>query len=138
MSDDRMVQVGVSENRQRENPSAVEDAEAMDLQKRKLRYTHERLAEIWGYKTPSTIANKLRLLKLPADVRELNVERDEHGTSLLPERTARALVRMYDLDAELMPYADAARFDLHQLAGAEVRGPLVAVAVLGLIPALGL
>ena len=117
LTDEQMFARGVAENRQREGISAVEEAEAMHAAERTFGWTHEAIGERFGY-SRSAVSNKLRLLKLPADVRELNV------TGRLPERTARALVRMYDLGDELRPFADAARFDLHQLAGVEVAGML--------------
>ena len=117
LTDEQMFARGVTENRQREDVSAVEEAEAMHRATAAFGWTHDQVGRRFGY-TRATVSNKLRLLKLPADVRQLNVE------GLLPERTARALVRMYDLGDELAPFADAARFELHQWAGAEVRGML--------------
>lgn len=116
LSDEAMFAKGVSENRHRRDLSGVEEAEAMHAAETSFGWTHEQIGQRFGY-SRSAVSNKLRLLKLPADVRELNVE------GLLAERTARALVAMYDLDEDLRPFADAGAA-FHQLAGVEVRGLL--------------
>ena len=60
----------------------------------RLRFTQQQLAEKLG-RQQSTIANKLRLLRLSPDVREA-VERHD-----LTERHARALLRLHDSDMQL-------------------------------------
>lgn len=112
LSDEAVFARGVAENRHREDVSAVEEAEAMHAAGERFGWTHEAIGDRFGY-SRSAVSNKLRLLRLPADVRELNVE------GLLPERTARALVAMYDLEDELRPFASGTD-EYHALAGAEV------------------
>lgn len=77
------------ENIQRENLGYMEEAEAFCSLISEHGMTQEELAERLG-KKQSTIANKIRILKLSAEIRGLL---KEHGLS---ERHARALLRLAD------------------------------------------
>ncbi len=82
-------ELALVENAQREDLNAVEFAEAMSRLIREHGYTQERLAERLG-KDRTTITNALRLLKLPASVRNMVVE------GALTEGHARALLGVSD------------------------------------------
>lgn len=81
--------IALLENLQREDLNYLEEAEAYYNLIKDHSYTQEKLAEIIG-KKQSTIANKLRLLKLDQDVRKLLLE------NKLTERHARALLKIDD------------------------------------------
>lgn len=63
-------ELALVENLQRTDLNAIEEAEAYDVLLHEHGLTQERIAERVG-KERSTVANALRLLKLPEDVREL-------------------------------------------------------------------
>ncbi len=85
VSDKDAFELALIENIQREDLNAIELAEALDRLMRDLGYTQDALAQRIG-KDRSTIANALRLLKLPERVRNLVI------TSELSEGHARALL----------------------------------------------
>jgi ParB family chromosome partitioning protein len=91
-------ELAMIENVQREDLNAIELAEAISRLIKDHGYTQERLAERLG-KDRTTIANSLRLLRLPPPVRE-RVIRGE-----LTEGHARALLAVQD-DGELARLAD--------------------------------
>lgn len=91
-------ELALIENVQRADLDAIEFAEALDRLLREHGYTQETLAQRVG-KDRSTIANALRLLKLPPTVRELVVSGE------LSEGHARALLGSPD-DATLGKIAD--------------------------------
>lgn len=82
-------EIALLENAQREDLDPVELAEALDRLVRERGYTQEDLAQRLG-KDRATIANSLRLLKLPARVRKMVVE------GALSEGHARALLGAAD------------------------------------------
>jgi ParB family transcriptional regulator, chromosome partitioning protein len=91
-------ELALIENIQREDLDAIEFAEAMDRLVREHGYTQETLAQRVG-KDRSTIANALRLLRLPANVREKVVLGE------LSEGHARALLGAPD-DKQLSELAE--------------------------------
>ncbi len=91
-------ELAMIENVQREDLNAIELAEAYQRLIKDHSYTQEKLAERIG-KDRTSIANSLRLLRLPPPVRE-RVVRGE-----LTEGHARALLQVTD-DAELAKLAD--------------------------------
>jgi ParB family chromosome partitioning protein len=82
------------ENLQRENLNFIEEAEGYYSLLKDHNMTQEELAARIG-KNQSTIANKLRLLKLPVEVKRMIVENN------LTERHARALLRLPDPDLQI-------------------------------------
>lgn len=88
-SDLQSAQVALIENIQRENLSPIEEAEAFHTLIEMTGMTQQELAIKLG-KTQSTIANKLRLLKLPETVKEALKERK------MTERHARAMLSITD------------------------------------------
>ena len=79
--------IALLENLQREDLNYIEEAEAYYNLIRDHSYTQEQLAEVIG-KKQSTIANKIRILKLSEENRKVLVE------NKLTERHARALLKL--------------------------------------------
>ncbi|MDR3157067.1 MAG: ParB/RepB/Spo0J family partition protein [Lactobacillales bacterium] len=84
-TEEQMMQVAVLENLQRENLNPLEEAEAYDMLMNKLGLTQEKVAKRLG-KTRSYIANYLRLLGLPTEVKAMVQD------NLLEKNKARALL----------------------------------------------
>ena len=70
VGDARGYELSVLENIQRENLNPIEEAESYLMLMEVYGYTQEKLSEKLG-KTRSTISNKMRILKLPASVKEM-------------------------------------------------------------------
>jgi ParB family transcriptional regulator, chromosome partitioning protein len=70
VADDRLLELALVENIQREELSPLEEAQAFHRLQDELRLTQEEVARKVG-RDRSTVANTLRLLRLPKDVREL-------------------------------------------------------------------
>lgn len=94
MSDSDSAAVALVENLQRQDLSFMEEAEAYSALIAIHGFTQEQIAAKLG-KNQSTIANKLRLLRLPESVK---MAIGEHN---LTERHARALLRIPDEDKQL-------------------------------------
>ena len=92
-NDDESADLALIENMQREELSSIEEAKAMQhiLNERKI--TQAELAHRLGY-TQSTVANKLRLLKLSNNIKEAIAKGD------LSERHARALLKADEKNRE--------------------------------------
>jgi ParB family chromosome partitioning protein len=73
ISDDTALEMALIENIQREDLNAVEEAEAFHALQEKFGISQEELAKRVG-KDRSTVANSLRLLKLPAEIKRDIVE----------------------------------------------------------------
>jgi ParB family chromosome partitioning protein len=73
VSDDTALEMALIENIQREDLNAVEEAEAFHSLQEKFGISQEELAKRVG-KDRSTVANSLRLLKLPAEIKRDIVE----------------------------------------------------------------
>lgn len=93
MGDKEMAELAMIENLQREDLHYLEEAEGFQLLLTSFGLTQEELARRVG-KNQSTIANKLRLLRLPATVRQ------ELVAASLTERHARALLKLEDPDRQ--------------------------------------
>lgn len=89
MSDAQMAEIALIENLQRENLHFFEEAEGLERLLTEFCFTQEKLALRMG-KKQSTIANKLRLLRLPMKVRQM-IQKEK-----LTERHARALLSIED------------------------------------------
>lgn len=87
LSDQEMAELAMIENLQREDLHYLEEAEGYQALISNFGFTQEELAKRVG-KTQSTIANKLRLLKLDNSVRSIVVSKN------LTERHARALLKL--------------------------------------------
>lgn len=88
-----VAQIALIENLQRENLNYIEEAEGYQKLLVDFDMTQEAMAEKVG-KKQSTIANKLRLLKLPAEIRKQLLD------NKLTERHARALLKLDTLEQQ--------------------------------------
>lgn len=68
--DDRILEVALVENIQREDLNAIEQAQAYETLAREFNLTHDEIARRTG-KDRTTITNFLRLLRLPAEVQQM-------------------------------------------------------------------
>lgn len=73
IADDRIMEVALIENIQREDLNPIEVAETLDRLVRELHLSHEQVAQRTG-KDRTTITNLLRLLRLPPEVQLLLAE----------------------------------------------------------------
>lgn len=94
MSDAETASVALIENLQREELTVIEEALAYAKLLELHSLTQEALAQRLG-KNQSTIANKLRLLKLPEEVQQALMNKD------ITERHARALIKLKDIEKQL-------------------------------------
>ena len=92
--DEDSATIALIENLQRENLHFFEEAEGYMSLMREHGLTQEELARRLG-KNQSTVANKMRILKLPAAVK------DKVTMYKLSERHARALLRLHNEEAQL-------------------------------------
>ena len=97
-SSQQIAEIALIENLQREDLHFLEEAEGYEQLMEQFHLTQEAMAARVG-KKQSTIANKLRLLRLSSDVRKLLVEHE------LSERHARALLKIED-EAQRMEVLD--------------------------------
>ena len=97
-SSQQIAEIALIENLQREDLHFLEEAEGYEQLMEQFHLTQEAMAARVG-KKQSTIANKLRLLRLSGDVRKLLVEHE------LSERHARALLKIED-EAQRMEVLD--------------------------------
>jgi ParB family chromosome partitioning protein len=74
VSDDRLLELALVENIQREDLNPIEVATALRTMATELDLSHEELAERTG-KDRSTVTNTLRLLRLPRDIQQLVAEK---------------------------------------------------------------
>ena len=93
ISDKESAAIALLENLQRENLNFLEEAEAYYNLIKDHSYTQEKLAETIG-KKQSTIANKIRLLRLDKEIRSMLLENN------LTERHARALLKLPTLEIQ--------------------------------------
>ncbi|MEK3979451.1 nucleoid occlusion protein [Psychrobacillus sp. FSL K6-2836] len=94
LSDKETASIALIENLQREELTAIEEAVAYQKLLKLHDLTQEALAQRLG-KGQSTVANKLRLLKLPQEVQEAIMKKE------LSERHARALMAIKEKDTQL-------------------------------------
>lgn len=94
LSDNDMAEMALIENLQREDLNFFEEAEGYKRLMRDFELTQEDIARRVG-KSQSTIANKLRLLKLP------DIVKDNITTDIITERHARALLKLPDADTQI-------------------------------------
>lgn len=90
---DRLLEVALIENIQREDLNAIEAAQAFDRLAREHGLSHEDIGRRTG-KDRSSIANTIRLLKLPPSVQTLVAE------GRLPAGQARAILGLTDPEAQ--------------------------------------
>lgn len=73
-ADDRILEIALIENIQREDLNPIETAQALDRLAREMNLSHEEIGRRTG-KDRTTITNLLRLLKLPSEIQLLIAER---------------------------------------------------------------
>jgi ParB family chromosome partitioning protein len=73
-ADERVLEIALVENIQREDLNPIETAQALERLVREMHLSHEEIANRTG-KDRTTITNMIRLLRLPADVQLLVAER---------------------------------------------------------------
>lgn len=103
--DQDSAMVALIENLQREDLSFIEEAEGYFNLINDHGFTQQELAQKLG-KSQSTIANKLRILKLPEDIKKTLVQNN------LTERHARALLRLPDEKLKMMVAEKIVKDDL--------------------------
>jgi ParB family chromosome partitioning protein len=101
LNDQEMAELAMIENLQREDLHYLEEAEGFQLLIANFGFTQEEMAKRVG-KNQSTIANKMRLLKLEPEVRAILI------TENLTERHARSLLKINDPKVQ-MDVLDAIR-----------------------------
>ncbi|MBD1379855.1 nucleoid occlusion protein [Metabacillus arenae] len=108
-SDAETASVALIENLQREELSAIEEAMAYAKLLELHRLTQEALAQRLG-KGQSTVANKLRLLKLPQEVQDALLQKK------ITERHARALIplKLHELQVNLVEEIVAKQLNVKQ------------------------
>jgi ParB/RepB/Spo0J family partition protein len=103
LTDDQMLDGVWSENRQRRDLSAVEEAELLRDKLERLQAngggSQREVAEAWGLARP-TVANRLRLLDLPPEIQQANRE------GKLSERQCLALATVVKIGEVAGDYAD--------------------------------
>jgi len=90
IADEKLLQVSLIENIQREDLNPMEVAQAYDQLARTLNLSHEEIARRTG-KDRTTVTNSIRLLKLPSEIQLLLAERKlsmGHARALLGLPTA--------------------------------------------------
>ncbi|KYG89816.1 nucleoid occlusion protein [Metasolibacillus sp. FSL H7-0170] len=104
LSDKETASIALIENLQREELTAIEEALAYQQLLELHSLTQEALAQRLG-KSQSTVANKLRLLKLPQFIQEAILKRE------ITERHARALIAVKDEQLQLQLITAAKEYD---------------------------
>ena len=94
LTDTETASVALIENIQREELSVIEEAQAYQQLIKMHSLTQEALAQRLG-KSQSTIANRLRLLSLPDEIKQGLIDR------MITERHARALIKLKEADLQL-------------------------------------
>lgn len=105
-NDSQAASIALIENLQREGLTAIEEAMAYQQLIDLHNLTQESLAQRLG-KGQSTIANKLRLLNLPEEAKQLLMQRK------ISERHARALLALDDSDIQLKILQEIVNRDLN-------------------------
>jgi ParB family chromosome partitioning protein len=106
LSDTETASVALIENLQREELSPIEEASAYGKLLELHNLTQEALAQRLG-KGQSTVANKLRLLKLPQQIQEALLNK------IITERHARALIPLKDPEKQVTLLAEVVERNLN-------------------------
>ncbi len=106
LDDKETASIALIENLQREELTAIEEAYAYEQLLELHSLTQEALAQRLG-KGQSTVANKLRLLKLPDEVKEAIMDKK------LSERHARALISLKDESLQVAMYKEVIEHQLN-------------------------
>ena len=93
IEDNKMAELALIENLQRENITPIEEAESYQQILKISNMTEEKLSEMIG-KSQSSISNKLRLLTLPENIKDAILQRK------ISERHARSLLTVKDINEQ--------------------------------------
>src|SRR5258706_10367976 len=109
-ADERMLEIALVENIQREDLNPMETAQALERLAREMHLSHEEIANRTG-KDRTTITNMIRLLRLPGNVQLLLAERR------LSMGHARAILGLAspDLQTQLAEKASAQGYSVRQV-----------------------
>jgi len=102
VADEQLLELALVENIQREELNAIEEAQAFHRLQDEFRLTQEEIARRVG-RDRTTVANTLRLLRLPRELREMV------GTGRLDAGHARALLALDRADDQIALGREAAR-----------------------------
>lgn len=108
--EDRLLEITLIENIQREDLNPIEVAVAFDRLVRDLHLNHEEIARRTG-KDRTTITNMLRLLKLPGEVQQLLAERRLH----MGHARAILALRTPELQRQVADKASAEQLSVRQV-----------------------
>ncbi|REB08155.1 nucleoid occlusion protein [Sporosarcina sp. BI001-red] len=100
LDDKETASIALIENLQREELTAIEEAYAYEMLLELHALTQEALAQRLG-KGQSTIANKMRLLKLPEEIKQAILSKE------ISERHARALIVLKDPELQKQVFQEA-------------------------------
>jgi ParB family chromosome partitioning protein len=145
---DRLLEVTLVENIQREDLNPIETAQAFERLVRELNISHEEIARRTG-KDRSTITNFVRLLKLPPDIQQLVAERrismgharailglpDEEHQRAVAEKTAAQGLSVRQVERMVRRMTE--RREVAEAKDAESLDPNVAAAIRAMEQALG-
>lgn len=106
MTDQDSAVLALIENLQREDLNFIEEAQGYLHLMQDHDFTQQEIAQKVG-KNQSTIANKLRILKLPEEVKDLLIENG------LTERHGRALLKLHDEKLQMMVLKEIISKDLN-------------------------
>ena len=93
LTDEEMFRLAITENLQRKELNPIEEAAAMTAYRDDFGKTSQEIGDLFGL-SDSAVRNKLRLLRLPADIQAWL----KNGT--ITEGVGRALVGLFDVDEE--------------------------------------
>jgi len=99
-TDDDMLRLALIENIQRQNLSAIEEGEGYAILKGKFGFSESEISKQVG-KNRSTIANKLRLIKLPPDLKNALRMKDPdftegHARAILSVRESKKMKNLFE------------------------------------------
>ena len=103
ITDEEMFRLAISENVQRKDLNAIEEARAMGRYRDEFGKTSAEIGALFGL-SDSAVRNKMRLLSLPEDVAREMLEKN------VPEHTGRELLFLFSLPEEFRQRADQGSF----------------------------
>ena len=132
VKDEESLEIALIENIQRQNLNPIEEAQAYNHLIERFGFTQEKIAQTIG-KARVSVTNTLRLLKLPAEVREL-LRRNQltfaHGKVLLElqeaskqidlaKQAASGRLSVKELEGLILPHAKARKSSKEKAAGGQ-------------------
>ena len=99
IDDNKMSEIAITENIQRENISPIEEANSYKEILEKKQITEKELSEMIGKSQPF-IANKIRLLKLPAQIQDALINKkisEKHARTLLTTNNSQRQIELLEM-----------------------------------------